>query len=75
MEWFIPMKGFCSYSTPGGPLHDPDTDRAYVETLKKELRKGIPLHIRDRDINDPAFATEAAEHLIDMVNKQLKGHR
>jgi uncharacterized protein (UPF0261 family) len=75
MEWFIPMKGFCSYSIPGGPLHDPGADRAYVETLKQELRKDIPVHIRDLDINDPAFATEAAEHLIDLVNKEQRGQR
>jgi uncharacterized protein (UPF0261 family) len=69
IEWFIPMKGFCSYSTPGGPLHNPEADRIYVETLKQELRRDIPIHIRDLDINDPAFATEAAEHLVAMLKQ------
>jgi uncharacterized protein (UPF0261 family) len=73
IEWFIPMKGFCSYSTRGGPLYNPEADQAYVETLKEELRQGIPLHIRDLDINDPVFATEAAEHLVAMVKQQHGG--
>jgi hypothetical protein len=44
-----------------------------VETLKEVLRRDIPLHIRELDINDPAFATEAAEHLITMVKQQHRG--
>ncbi|MBA7671556.1 hypothetical protein ES703_79715 [subsurface metagenome] len=71
IEWFIPMKGFCSYSVEGGPLYNPEADRAYVETIKSELREDIPVYIRDLDINDPAFATEAAEHLIALVKKHL----
>jgi uncharacterized protein (UPF0261 family) len=70
IEWFIPLRGFCSYSVEGGPLHNPEADRAYVQTLKETLRKDIPVHIRDLDINDPSFAAEAAEHLIDMVRSQ-----
>jgi uncharacterized protein (UPF0261 family) len=69
LEWFIPRKGFCSYSVEGGPLYDPKADAAYIETLKAELRDDIPFFTRELDINDPAFATEAAEHLIDMVKK------
>ncbi len=73
IEWFIPMKGFCSYSVEGGPLYNPEADRAYVETLKSELRADIPIYIRDLEINDPAFTTEVAEHLIAMVKKHLSG--
>ena len=67
IEWFIPMRGFCSYSVEGGPLHDPEADRAYVDTLQEELRQSIPVHIRDLDINDPEFVTEAAGHLVRLV--------
>ena len=67
VEWFIPMKGFCSYSVEGGPLYSPDADKIYVDTLKKSLRKDIPVFIRDTDVNDPKFVTEMAEHLIKMM--------
>jgi uncharacterized protein (UPF0261 family) len=69
VTWFIPVKGFCSYSVEGGPLHDPEADRVYIDTLKEELRDDIPVYIRELDINDSAFATEAAEYLIDVVRK------
>jgi uncharacterized protein (UPF0261 family) len=70
IEWFIPLRGFCSYSVEGGPLHNPEADRVYVKTLRENLREDIPAHIRDLEINDPSFAAEAAEHLIDMVRSQ-----
>jgi uncharacterized protein (UPF0261 family) len=69
IEWFIPMKGFCSYSVEGGPLYEPEADKVYVETLKKELRKDIPVYIRELEINDPVFVTEAAQHLITLMKK------
>jgi uncharacterized protein (UPF0261 family) len=69
IEWLVPMKGFCSYSVSGGPLFNPEADREYLDTLRRELRAGIPVHVRELDINDPAFATEAAERLIAMVKK------
>jgi len=71
IEWFIPMKGFCSYSVKGGPLYDPEADKVYVDTLRKELRDDIPIHIRDLDINDPAFATEVAERLVELMKKEF----
>lgn len=69
-EWFVPMGGFCSYSTPGQPLYDPGSDKAYLDTLKKEIHKDIPLYIRETDVNDPVFVTEAAEHLIGLMKKK-----
>jgi uncharacterized protein (UPF0261 family) len=70
VEWYIPMKGFCSYSVEGGPLYNPDADRAYLEALKKELRPDIPLKVRELDINHPDFATEVAERIAAMVNER-----
>jgi uncharacterized protein (UPF0261 family) len=67
VEWFIPMRGFCSYSVEGGPLYNPEADRAYLETLKRELRQDIPVNVRELDINDPVFATEVAERIAALV--------
>jgi uncharacterized protein (UPF0261 family) len=69
-EWFVPMGGFCSYSTQGQDLYDPQSDKAYLEALKKNINKDIPLFIRDTDINSPEFVTEAAEHLIALIKKK-----
>jgi len=69
IEWLIPMKGFCSYSTEGEKFYNPDADKIYVDTLKKELRGDIPVHVVEKDINDPAFASLAAEHLIELMRR------
>jgi len=69
-EWFVPMGGFCSYSTPDQPLYDPESDKAFLEALKKKIHKDIPLFIRETDINSPEFVTEAAEHLIALMEKK-----
>lgn len=70
IEWFIPMKGFCSHSIEGAPIYDPESDKAYVDELKKQLRDDIPINVRDTHINDPAFAKEIAEHLIELMKKK-----
>jgi uncharacterized protein (UPF0261 family) len=69
IEWFIPMKGFCSYTVKGEKFYDPEADKVYVDTLKKELRKDIPVHVLDKDINDPEFAIKAAERLLEIMKK------
>ena len=69
VAWFIPIKGFCQYSIKGGPIYNPEADKAYLETLKENLRPDIPVFIRKTDINDPYFATEMAEYLLDMLSK------
>jgi uncharacterized protein (UPF0261 family) len=68
--FLIPTAGYDSYATAGEPFHDPEADGAFVA----ELRKGLPTNIRiverDLDINDPAFAIEAAETLIRLMQQK-----
>lgn len=65
--FMIPTAGYDSYAVAGEGFHDPDADNAFVD----ELRKGLPAQIkiveRDTHIDDPAFATEAAETLIHLI--------
>ncbi len=72
VEWYVPMKGFCSYSVEGGPLHNPAADRAYLETLKRLLRPDIPVNVRELDINDPVFAVEVAERVAALVEARRR---
>jgi uncharacterized protein (UPF0261 family) len=69
IEWFIPMKGFCSYSKEGEIFYDKESNQAYVDTLRKELRKGIPIQIIDKDINDPEFAIAMAKRMTDLMDE------
>jgi len=70
IEWFIPLKGFCSYSVEGGPLYNPEADKVYIDTLRAYLRKDIPVHLIEADINDPQFISQMAESLVSMIKSQ-----
>jgi uncharacterized protein (UPF0261 family) len=51
----------------GMGFYDPPADAAFVEELKKGLPKNIRLVERNTHIEDPAFAVEAAETLIKLI--------
>jgi uncharacterized protein (UPF0261 family) len=57
----IPSRGFSEYDREGGVFYDPDGREAFTETLKRHLRPQAKLIDLDAHINDPQFATKAAE--------------
>ena len=63
---YLPLRGISVLSSPGGPYHWPEADAALFESLRTNLRKDIPLHELDMNINDPAFATAMANGLLAM---------
>ncbi len=73
--FMIPAGGFDSYAVPGQGFHDPEADAAFVETLKAGLPPNIEVIERATHIEDPAFATEAAERLIDLIEAKEEGDR
>ena len=69
ITFMIPRRGFDSYSAEGEGFWDSEADAAFVETLKAELPPAVRVVERDLDINDPAFATEAANTLIELMRQ------
>ncbi|MBA7708621.1 hypothetical protein ES703_117524 [subsurface metagenome] len=67
--FMVPRKGYDSYSVEGMDFWELESDQAFVEVLKKELPPKIPVIERDRDINDPEFAEEMANTLIELMRK------
>jgi len=65
--FMIPTAGYDSYAVAGEGFHDPQADAAFVRELKKHLPKNVEVVERDTHIDDPAFATEAAERLISLI--------
>ena len=65
--FMIPTAGYDSYAVKGLGFYDPEADAAFVEALKQGLPKSIRLIERDTYIEDPAFAVEAAQMLIDLI--------
>jgi uncharacterized protein (UPF0261 family) len=65
--FLVPTAGYDSYATAGGPFHDPEADAAFVRELGAGLPPRIRLVERPTDINDPAFALEAAQTLSRLI--------
>jgi uncharacterized protein (UPF0261 family) len=65
--FLIPTAGYDSYAVKGMGFYDPQADAAFVEALKKDLPKAIRIVERDTFIEDPAFAVEAAQMLIELI--------
>jgi uncharacterized protein (UPF0261 family) len=65
--FLIPTAGFDSYAVAGGPFHDPQADAAFIRELTDRRPAGLRIEERATHINDPAFATEAAQTLVALI--------
>jgi uncharacterized protein (UPF0261 family) len=68
--FMIPTAGYDSYAVQGMGFHDPVADGAFVSELKANLPDNFTIIERDTHIEDPAFATECAQRLISLIEKQ-----
>jgi uncharacterized protein (UPF0261 family) len=63
VKFMIPLKGFSFPGSEGGTLYDPDSDKAFIETIKECLDPEIEIIKVDNDINSPEFAEEVVQIL------------
>jgi uncharacterized protein (UPF0261 family) len=68
--FMIPTAGYDSYAVEGRGFYDPESDQAFVDALKADLPGNFTVIERDTHIEDPAFATEAARRLIELIEKK-----
>lgn len=57
VKFLVPTRGFSVLGVAGGPLHEPDTDAAFVDELKKQFNPEIQVLELDTHLNTPEFAT------------------
>jgi uncharacterized protein (UPF0261 family) len=70
--FLVPTAGYDSYSVKGQDFYDPEADAAFVSELKVHLPDNVHIIERDRHIEDPDFATEAAELLIALIENRTR---
>lgn len=68
--FMIPTAGYDSYAVKGKGFYDPEADKAFVDALRANLPDNFTIIERNTHIEDPAFATEAAERLIGLIEKR-----
>ena len=64
---YIPLGGFSAIDGPGQPFFDPEANRAFIDTLEKNLPPHIPVFKRKTHINEPAFAKDLAQALLNLL--------
>ena len=69
----LPLLGISQYDSPGGPLEDPEADKALFSSIKEHLRPDIPLEEVPLHINDPKFAELAAKKLMALYQCYVDG--
>jgi len=63
----LPLKGVSMLDSPGGMFWDEEADKACFDTIKKNLKPGIPVIEMDNNINDPEFSGKCAALLLEML--------
>jgi uncharacterized protein (UPF0261 family) len=72
LKVFIPLRGFCTPDREGSALFDPDGNNAFINSLKNNLNKQIPIIEVDAHINDSEFIDLATEEFMKMINDNKK---
>jgi uncharacterized protein (UPF0261 family) len=65
--FLVPTSGYDSYAVSGEPFFDPKADERFVHELKANLPEYIEVRERPTHINDPLFAQEAANTLLELM--------
>ncbi|MGW1988571.1 Tm-1-like ATP-binding domain-containing protein [Embleya sp. NPDC001921] len=67
---YLPLRGVSAIDVEGAPFYDSVADKALFDELRSGLAgSAVELHEAATDINDPAFATAAADRLHEMITK------
>lgn len=56
----FPLRGFSAIDREGFAFHEPETDRTFLEVLKRELKEGIEIVEVDAHLFDDDFIREVA---------------
>lgn len=65
----VPTAGLSIPNVPGGAFWNPEADAAFLDSLRREIRPGIPIHTFDRNVDDPDFGREVADLFIDLMEE------
>jgi uncharacterized protein (UPF0261 family) len=64
-----PQRGISLLDKEGQPFHNPEADKALIDSLRENLEGRVKLIEMDLDINDDRFAAEAVNQLIKLLKK------
>jgi uncharacterized protein (UPF0261 family) len=62
-----PTQGLSIPNVPGGVFWNPESDAAFLETLRAAIRPDIPVLTFERHVNDPQFGHQVADVFIELM--------
>ena len=66
----VPTQGLSIPNVLGGVFWNPESDKAFLDTLKAELRDDIPVLTFERHVNDPVFGVEVGNLFATLLEEQ-----
>jgi uncharacterized protein (UPF0261 family) len=63
----IPTAGLSIPNFPDGVFWDPAADRAFVESLRADIRPDITIHTYAQHVNDPSFGEIVADLFVELM--------
>ena len=66
----VPTQGLSIPNVPGGVFWNPEADKAFLNTLKSEIRDDIPVLTFERHVNDPAFGVEVGNLFVTLLEEK-----
>ena len=70
VKFLVPLKGWSSADPPGSDLNEPETDRAFVDALKKNLKPEIEVREIDAWLEEPKFALAVVDAFKEIMKKK-----
>lgn len=70
LQVMVPTAGLSIPNVPGGVFWNPESDAAFLESLRSSMRKvrpDVPIETHDYHINDPQFGVMVAERFIALM--------
>ena len=67
VAFLIPLRGVSMLDGDGQPFCDREADRAMFDAIKANVKPGIPVIEVDLNINDPAFAAQSVEMMLELL--------
>jgi uncharacterized protein (UPF0261 family) len=73
VKFFIPLNGWSSFDSPGGPLYSPKEDMIFINEIKQLLKPEIELIEINANLEDTAFAQAMVDGFDHMMRAWESG--
>lgn len=67
VTFLFPLKGWSSIDYEGSAIHEPETDKVFIETFKKLADKRIVIKEYNLHLEDKEFAEKIVEHFAEII--------